>query len=92
MAAESYQRAYGAMVSVQMLAELEEVIQYKLKPEKRKIIYKIWWDRLQVLTIIVCLIIIFYKILFMIVFEMAHRDVKELLKTGSVSFKCIHWC
>jgi len=52
MAAESYQRAYGAMVSVQMLAELEEVIQYKLKPEKRKIIYKVWWDRLQVLTII----------------------------------------
>ncbi|XP_050539572.1 serine/threonine-protein kinase mTOR [Daktulosphaira vitifoliae] len=47
MAAESYQRAYGAMVSVQMLAELEEVIQYKLKPEKRPIIYKVWWDRLQ---------------------------------------------
>lgn len=50
MAAESYQRAYGAMVSVQMLAELEEVIQYKLKPEKRPIIYKVWWDRLQVIT------------------------------------------
>jgi FKBP12-rapamycin complex-associated protein len=48
-AAESYQRAYGAMVSVQMLAELEEVIQYKLKPEKRPIIYKVWWDRLQVI-------------------------------------------
>lgn len=52
MAAESYQRAYGSMVSVQMLAELEEVIQYKLKPEKRNIIYKVWWDRLQVITII----------------------------------------
>lgn len=26
MAAESYQRAYGAMVQVQMLSELEEVI------------------------------------------------------------------
>lgn len=51
MAAESYQRAYGAMVSVQMLAELEEVIQYKLKPEKRQIIYKVWWDRLQVMII-----------------------------------------
>lgn len=51
MAAESYQRAYGAMVSVQMLAELEEVIQYKLKPEKRQIIYKVWWDRLQVLLL-----------------------------------------
>uniref|UniRef100_A0A2H8U2W2 Serine/threonine-protein kinase TOR n=1 Tax=Melanaphis sacchari TaxID=742174 RepID=A0A2H8U2W2_9HEMI len=46
-AAESYQRAYGAMVSVQMLSELEEVIQYKLKPEKRQIIYRVWWDRLQ---------------------------------------------
>lgn len=52
MAAESYQRAYGSMVSVQMLAELEEVIQYKLKPEKRNIIYKVWWDRLQVITVI----------------------------------------
>jgi len=48
-AAESYQRAYGAMVSVQMLSELEEVIQYKLKPEKRQIIHKVWWDRLQVI-------------------------------------------
>jgi len=48
-AAESYQRAYGAMVSVQMLSELEEVIQYKLKPEKRQIINKVWWDRLQVI-------------------------------------------
>lgn len=28
MAAESYQRAYGAMVQVQMLSELEEVINY----------------------------------------------------------------
>lgn len=35
MAGESYQRAYGAMVCVQMLAELEEVIQYKLVPERR---------------------------------------------------------
>jgi len=51
-AAESYQRAYGAMVSVQMLSELEEVIQYKLKPEKRHIIYRVWWDRLQVIIII----------------------------------------
>lgn len=51
MAAESYQRAYGTMVSVQILAELEEVIQYKLKPEKRKIIYNAWSDRLQVIII-----------------------------------------
>ncbi|XP_046989267.1 serine/threonine-protein kinase mTOR isoform X1 [Schistocerca americana] len=47
MAGESYQRAYGAMVSVQMLAELEEVIQYKLVPERRPTIRKMWWDRLQ---------------------------------------------
>ncbi|XP_075220340.1 serine/threonine-protein kinase Tor [Lycorma delicatula] len=47
MAGESYQRAYGAMVSVQMLAELEEVIQYKLVPERQATIRKIWWDRLQ---------------------------------------------
>lgn len=49
MAGESYQRAYGAMVSVQMLAELEEVVQYKLIPERRATIRKMWWDRLQVL-------------------------------------------
>jgi len=49
MAAESYQRAYGCMVYVQMLAELEEVMEYKLKPENRPTIYKVWWDRLQVI-------------------------------------------
>lgn len=48
MAGESYQRAYGAMVCVQMLAELEEVVQYKLIPERRNTIRKMWWDRLQV--------------------------------------------
>jgi FKBP12-rapamycin complex-associated protein len=53
MAGESYQRAYGAMVSVQMLAELEEVVQYKLIPERRATIRKMWWDRLQVLEKIV---------------------------------------
>lgn len=46
MAGESYQRAYGAMVQVQMLAELEEVVQYKLVPERRPIIRQIWWERL----------------------------------------------
>jgi serine/threonine-protein kinase mTOR len=49
MAGESYQRAYGAMVSLQMLAELEEVVLYKLVPEKRSSIRKMWWDRLQVI-------------------------------------------
>lgn len=48
MAGESYQRAYGAMVSVQMLAELEEVVQYKLVPERQPTIRNMWWDRLQV--------------------------------------------
>lgn len=47
MAGESYQRAYGAMVSVQMLSELEEVIRYKLLPERREAICEIWWNRLQ---------------------------------------------
>lgn len=47
MAGESYERAYGAMVCVQMLTELEEVIQYKLIPERREIIRSMWWKRLQ---------------------------------------------
>ena len=37
-----------AMVSCQMLSELEEVIQYKLVPERRDIIMETWWERLQV--------------------------------------------
>ncbi|QQP56713.1 Serine/threonine-protein kinase TOR, partial [Caligus rogercresseyi] len=44
---ESYQRVYPTMVSVQMLAELEEVIEYKLIPERRATIQEMWWDRLQ---------------------------------------------
>lgn len=47
MAGESYQRAYGAMVVVQMLAEMEEVIQYKLVPERRPTLCTMWWQRLQ---------------------------------------------
>lgn len=47
MAGESYERAYGAMVCVQMLAELEEVIQYKLIPERRENIKTMWWKRLR---------------------------------------------
>lgn len=39
-----------AMVSCQMLSELEEVIQYKLVPERRDIIRETWWERLQVTT------------------------------------------
>ena len=37
------------MVNVQMLSELEEVIQYKLVPERRESIKTMWWDRLQVM-------------------------------------------
>lgn len=47
MAGESYERAYATMVCVQMLAELEEVIQYKLIPERRQTIRDMWWKRLQ---------------------------------------------
>ena len=45
---ESYNRAYGAMVQVQLLSELEEVIEYKMHPDRRNMIKKAWWDRLQV--------------------------------------------
>ncbi|XP_074653906.1 serine/threonine-protein kinase mTOR-like [Tubulanus polymorphus] len=47
MAGESYSRAYGAMVNVQMLSELEEVIQYKLVPERHDQLKEMWWKRLQ---------------------------------------------
>ena len=47
MAGESYERASAAMVCVQMLAELEEVIQYKLIPERRENIKQMWWKRLR---------------------------------------------
>lgn len=36
------------MVNVQMLSELEEVIQYKLVPERRETIKEMWWNRLRV--------------------------------------------
>lgn len=48
MASESYQRAYNTMVIVQMLAELEEVIQFKVVPERREDIKLMWWERLKV--------------------------------------------
>ena len=34
-------------MNVQMLSELEEVIQYKLVPERRDAIHTMWWARLQ---------------------------------------------
>lgn len=36
------------MVTVQMLSELEEIIQFKLVPERREAIKRTWWNRLQV--------------------------------------------
>ena len=39
--------AYPTMVCVQMLAELEEVIAYKLVPDRRDTIKEMWWQRLQ---------------------------------------------
>ncbi|XP_065842793.1 serine/threonine-protein kinase mTOR-like [Oscarella lobularis] len=47
MVGESYSRAYGAMVSVQLLSELEEIVQYKKCPDRREGIKKTWWERLQ---------------------------------------------
>eukprot|EP00092_Neocalanus_flemingeri_P019853 GFUD01021504.1.p1 GENE.GFUD01021504.1~~GFUD01021504.1.p1 ORF type:complete len:2235 (+),score=707.01 GFUD01021504.1:192-6707(+) len=47
LSAESYQRAYPIMVQVQMLAELEEVIEYKQVPDRRQTIKDMWWARLQ---------------------------------------------
>ncbi|KAI5952420.1 TOR1 [Candida jiufengensis] len=49
LVSESYNRAYGVVVRVQMLAELEEIIKYKCLPqgsEKRAIMRKTWNTRL----------------------------------------------
>ncbi|KAK0422862.1 hypothetical protein QR680_007831 [Steinernema hermaphroditum] len=47
MASESYERAYGAMVLVQQLSELEEAIEYRIRPERRSRIAVLWSRRLQ---------------------------------------------
>ncbi|UMM14072.1 hypothetical protein L5515_002037 [Caenorhabditis briggsae] len=47
MANESYERAYIPMVSVQQMAELEEAIEYKTRPERRPRIALLWSRRLQ---------------------------------------------
>jgi len=69
------------MVAVQMLAELEEVIQYKILPERRAPIRKMWWQRLQVYFYSLKLFEKVKLILFV------YRAVKGLLKTGRRSFK-----
>ncbi|KAL1233036.1 Serine/threonine-protein kinase mTor [Trichinella pseudospiralis] len=47
MLSESYSRAYESIVMVQMLSELEETIDVKRNPEKRRIVPSVWWNRLQ---------------------------------------------
>ncbi|KRY15256.1 Serine/threonine-protein kinase mTOR [Trichinella patagoniensis] len=47
MLSESYSRAYDSIVMVQMLSELEETIDAKRNPEKRRIVPSVWWNRLQ---------------------------------------------
>ncbi|CAI5438055.1 unnamed protein product [Caenorhabditis angaria] len=47
MASESYERAYTPMVFVQQMAELEEAIEFKLRPERRPRIALLWSRRLQ---------------------------------------------
>jgi len=44
--AESYQRAYDALINVQLLAEMEEVIDFKMYPERRSVIRRVWRERL----------------------------------------------
>ncbi|CAH8510940.1 unnamed protein product [Schistosoma margrebowiei] len=46
MAEESYNRAYADLVGTQLLSEAEEVIQYKLMPERRPILREAWQSRL----------------------------------------------
>ncbi|KAA0190838.1 Serine/threonine-protein kinase mTOR [Fasciolopsis buskii] len=47
MAGESYDRAYADLVGTQLLSEAEEVIQYKLIPERRPILREVWRSRLR---------------------------------------------
>ncbi|VDK35937.1 unnamed protein product [Taenia asiatica] len=43
---EGYQRAYPDLVDAQLLSEVEEVIQYKLVPERRAVLHEAWHHRL----------------------------------------------
>ncbi|VDP84355.1 unnamed protein product [Echinostoma caproni] len=47
MAGESYDRAYADLVGTQLLSEAEEVIQYKLVPERRPVLREVWRSRLR---------------------------------------------
>ena len=45
---ESYNRAYGVMVNIQLLSEMEEICICLASPERKPQLQKIWWDRLLV--------------------------------------------
>ena len=45
---ESYNRAYGVMVNIQLLSEMEEICRCLASPERKPQLRKIWWDRLLV--------------------------------------------
>ncbi|KJH40053.1 hypothetical protein DICVIV_14032, partial [Dictyocaulus viviparus] len=45
MASESYERAYGAMICIQQLAELEEAIEFMIRPERQTRIALLWSRR-----------------------------------------------
>ena len=45
---ESYNRAYGVMVSIQLLSELEETVQCLTMSERKPQLQEIWWNRLLV--------------------------------------------
>ena len=45
---ESYSRAYGVMVSIQLLSELEEIGQCLMDPDRKQALQQTWWRRLLV--------------------------------------------
>ena len=45
---ESYSRAYGVMVNIQLLAEMEEICRCLASPDRKAQLQSIWWDRLLV--------------------------------------------
>jgi hypothetical protein len=65
-----------------MLAELEEVIEYKLVPERRPVIKEMWWHRLKGIfsdKIKKKIMNDFINILFQSLLQCGDRDLKVLL-------------
>ena len=48
LATESYSRAYGVMVSIQLLSELEETVLCLLQSDRKTQLQQTWWKRLLV--------------------------------------------